>query len=127
MEQVKMAKKAKGGKSAAVDAVAVPEVVAPVAEVAAPEVAAPVAKLTKRNSTPTNAVLVQTDKAPRDRTDHTKAAWEVVSKALPATATELVAALEAAKFDDHTKAKLVSFAAYLSYMIRRGMLAPKQD
>lgn len=122
-----MAKK-HGKKAEVVDAVAVPEVVAPVEQVeAAPAAPAPAAKLTKRNATPVNTVLVQTNKVPRDRTDHTKAAWDVVSKALPATATELVAALEAAKFDDHTKAKLVSFAAYLSYMVRRGMLAPKQD
>ena len=108
-----MAKKAK--------AVVAVEVAAPVAVVAPVEVVAPV--LTKRNRVPTAAVLVSTGKAPRDRAEHTKLAWDVVAKALPATAAELIAALEAAEFDATTKAKLVSFAAYISYMIRRKALA----
>jgi len=108
-----MAKKAKAVVKTEVVAV---EVVAPVEAVVAPV-------LTKRNRVPTAAVLVGTGKAPRDRADHTKLAWDVVAKALPATAAELIAALEAAEFDATTKAKLVSFAAYISYMIRRKALA----
>jgi len=94
---------------------------------ATPAVAAakPAAKLTKRNATPTTAVLIRTDKTPKDRAPHTKAAWAVLEAALPATAAELIAALEEAKFDEVTKTKLVSFPAYISYMIRRKALAPK--
>ena len=118
-----MAKKAKGGKSAAVDAVAVPKVAAPVAEVAAPKVAAPEAAkpLTKRNRVPATAMLVQTDKVPKDRAEQNKAAWDVVVAALPATATVLIKALEGAKVP-----KIVP-SIYLSYMIRRGALAEKGE
>lgn len=86
---------------------------------------APAANLTKRNRVPVSAVLVRTEKAPKDRADHTKLAWEVVEKALPATAAEVLKALEAAAFDETTKRKLVSYPAYLSYVIRRGLVAPK--
>ena len=101
---------------------------APKAEaVVTPDVEMAAAPLTKRNRTPSNVQLVRTDKAPKDRADHNKAAWDVISKALPATATELIAALEAAKLPDAAKVKLVSFPAYISYMIRRKALAPKAD
>ena len=83
------------------------------------------AVLTKRNRVPTNTVLDYTGKKMSDRADHNKAAWDVVTATLPATATELVAALEAAKLPEATQKKLVSFAAYLSYMVRRGALAVK--
>jgi len=112
----------KPSKKAVKVVVEAPAVEAPAVE--APAVEAP-AVLTKRNRVPTTATLVRTDKKLSDRSDHTKAAWAVVEAALPATATELVAALEAAGFDDKTKAKLVSFSAYLSYMIRRKAIAPE--
>ena len=115
-----MAKKVKAVKTAVVAVKApVVEVVAPVVEVAQ--------VLTKRNRVPTTVTLVSTGKTPRDRANHTKLAWEVVAKALPATAKALVEALEAAEFDATTKAKLVSFEAYISYMIRRKALAPEAE
>ena len=94
---------------------------APVVEAAAPAV------LTKRNRVPTSAVLVYTGKKMSDRAEHTKLAWDVVAKILPATAAQLVAELDAAALDPATQKKLVSFSAYISYMIRRGALAPKAD
>ena len=103
-------------------AAAVPAVVVDAAQV---EVTPAV--LTKRNRVPTSAVLDYTGKKVSDRADHNKVAWDVVAAALPATATELVAALEAAKLPEATQKKLVSFAAYLSYMVRRGALAVKVE
>jgi hypothetical protein len=99
---------------------------APAAVVEAAVELAPVV-LTKRNRVPTSTVLVRTDKKLSDRSDHTKLAWAVVEATLPATASALIEALEAAKFDEKTKAKLVSFSAYISYMIRRKALAPKAE
>ncbi|MCJ7432760.1 MAG: hypothetical protein MUO77_04665 [Anaerolineales bacterium] len=100
--------------AAVVEAVTVPAVV---------EAVTVPAVLTRRNRVATTAVLVRTEKKVGDRAEHTKLAWDVVAAALPATATELIAALEAAGFDATTRLKLVSFSAYLSYMIRRGALA----
>ena len=111
-------------------AVAVKSVVAVVADAiaaAVPAVVVDAPVLTKRNRVPTSAVLDYTGKKVSDRADHNKLAWDVVAAALPATATELVAALEAAKLPEATQKKLVSFAAYLSYMVRRGALAVKVE
>lgn len=86
-----------------------------------------VAVLTKRNRVPTTAVLEYTGKKISDRADHNKRAWEVLAKVLPATAAQLVAELDAAGLDAADQKKLVSFSAYVSYMIRRGALAPKAE
>jgi len=83
------------------------------------EVASVATRLTKRNSTPTDALLVLTDKAPKSRAAHVITAWEAVKKALPATAIEL------AKLEALAEPKCVSPQAYLSYMLRRGFLTTK--
>lgn len=116
-----MAKKQK--QAAAVQVAAAIAAAAPDVVVDAAQVEVAPAVLTKRNRIPTSAVLDYTGKKVSDRADHNKTAWDVVAAALPATATELVAALEAAKLPEATQKKLVSFSAYLSYMIRRGALA----
>jgi hypothetical protein len=97
------------------------KVVAPLITVApvVTEVASTATKLTKRNATPITAVLVATDKAPKSRAAHVKAAWDAVIAALPATATEL------AKLEPLADKGCVSPQAFLSYMIRRGFLTPK--
>ncbi len=77
------------------------------------------AKLTKRNATPTTALLVATDKAPKSRADHVKNAWNAVLAVLPSTAAEL------AKLPELADAKCVSPQAFLSYMQRRGFLTVK--
>lgn len=81
------------------------------------------AKLTKRNATPTTAVLVVTDKAPRLRSKHTQVAWEMVAKAAPAPAATLAALPVFA--DKQFASALVSGPAFVSYMQRRGYLAVK--
>ena len=78
------------------------------------------AKLTKRNSTPTSAILVATDKAPKSRADHVKNAWNAVLAALPNTAAEL------AKLEPLADPKCVSPSAFISYMQRRGFLMVKE-
>jgi len=83
------------------------------------EVASVATRLTKRNSTPTDALLVLTDKAPKSRAAHVVTAWEAVKKALPATAIEL------AKLEPLRDVKCVSPQAFLSYMLRRGFLTTK--
>lgn len=80
------------------------------------------AKLTKRNATPSDAVLACTDKAPRLRAAHVQAAWQAVQKAAPASASKL-AALPV--FSGEFAGALVSGPAFVSYMQRRGYLAVK--
>lgn len=105
-------------KAAKVAKSTVAKAVAPVS--ATPAVAAaPATKLTKRNSTPTTATLVATDKAPKSRADHVKAAWDAVKAALPSTAAEL------AKLPALADPKCVSPSAFISYMQRRGFLVVK--
>ncbi len=81
---------------------------------------APAVKLTKRNSTPTTAVLVATDKAPKSRAEHVRNAWAAVLSALPNTAVEL------AKLEPLGDPKCVSPQAFISYMQRRGFLMVKE-
>jgi hypothetical protein len=88
------------------------------AAVAKPEIQK--AKLTKRNATPTTALLDCTDKVVRARAAHTKAAWEQIAPLLPAPAAEL-AALPIFE-DERYRAALVSGPAFVSYMQRRGHL-----
>ena len=102
-------------------AAAVPAVVVDAAQV---EVAPAV--LTKRNRVSTSAVLDYTGKKVSDRADHNKVAWDVVAAALPATATVIVAALEAAVKAGTVPAKVMP-TTYLSYMVRRGALAVKVE
>lgn len=80
------------------------------------------AKLTKRNLTPSNAVLIATGKPVKVRSAHTTAAWAAVSASCPAPAAEL-AALPV--FSGEHQAALVSGPAFVSYMQRRGYLAIK--
>lgn len=80
------------------------------------EVASVAQKLTKRSSVSVSAKLDATGKVPKNRTDHTKAAWEAVAKMLPATVAELC------KLEPLSHADCKSPQAYLSYMIRRGAL-----
>ena len=88
--------------------------------VQAPEIVA-AAKLTRRNTTPSNAVLVVTTKGAKiPRAAHNKAAWDAVTSAAPASAAVL-AALPV--FAGEHAAKLVSGPAFVSYMQRRGYLA----
>ena len=89
---------------------------------AAPEAPVAVAKLTKRNATPSDAMLVTTSKAPKLRAAHVKDAWEAVAKAAPATAAALSAL---PVFSGKHAAALVSGPAFVSYMQRRGYLAQK--
>jgi len=119
-----MSKKAKAVKmlpQAAATALAAGPEVEVVAAPAVEVVAAP-AVLTKRNRVPTTVTLVKTDKAPKDRADHNKAAWDVVVGALPATAAVIVAALAEAVKAGTVPAKIMP-TVYLSYMLRRGALA----
>jgi len=92
---------------------------APAAKPVVTEVASVATKLTKRNATPSDALLVLTAKAPKSRAAHVIAAWDAVKKALPATALEL------AKLEALSEPKCVSPQAYLSYMLRRGFLTTK--
>jgi hypothetical protein len=85
------------------------------------EVASVATKLTKRNNTATDKPLVATEKPQRSRAPHNVAAWDAIKAALPATAAEL------AKLEPLQDAKCVSPQAFLSYMLRRGYLAVKQD
>jgi len=112
-------KKAKQAEPAAKPAAKQPAAKPVVKPVAVTEVASVATKLTKRNSTPNDALLVLTDKAPKSRAPHVITAWEAVKAALPATAIEL------AKLDALGDAKCVSPQAYLSYMLRRGFLTTK--
>lgn len=96
----------KGKKSAA------PAPVAPAAPVAG-------AKLTRRNTTPSTAVLYL-GKLPKSRAAHNSAAWQAISAALPATAAAL-AALPVFG-DARYAAALVSGPAHVSYLQRRGIL-----
>ena len=85
-----------------------------------------VAVLTKRNRVPTAAVLEYTGKKISDRAKHNKLAWEVLAKVLPATASVLVAELERAITAKEVPAK-IGPSVYVSYMMRRGALAPKAN
>lgn len=91
--------------------------VAPVVAAVVETVAVP-AKLTKRNSTPTNAVLVTTEKAPKVRAGHNATAWAAVLAVLPCTAAEL------AKLPELNTAPIIA-GPFISYMQRRGFLTVK--
>ena len=120
-----MSKKVKAPKSpklsaadvlAAVDAMVTPAPQAAMVTIPAPQ-AIVVAKLTRRNSTPVTAVLALTDKAPRNRADHIKNAWDAVVQALPATAVELGEVLDALGQNPNG-----TNLSYISYWIQRGFL-----
>jgi hypothetical protein len=85
----------------------------------ATQVASTATKLTKRSNVAVSAVLVATTKAPKSRAQHVIDAWAAVVAALPATASDL------AKLPELAHPACVSPQAYLSYMVRRGHLAPK--
>jgi hypothetical protein len=79
------------------------------------------AKLTKRNATPTTAVLV-VGVPSRAKAAHNQAAYQAIAKAVPAPAAVL-AALPV--FAGPHAAKLVSGPAHISYLLRSGVLAVK--
>lgn len=90
-------------------------------QVKAAEAEKAVKKLTKRSTTQLTQVLVKTDKVNKNRAEHVKAAWEAVVKALPATAETLC------KLEPLQVKQCVSPQGFVSYMLRRGYLAVKQD
>lgn len=97
---------------------------APVAAQPAPVAAQPVAtaKLTRRNATPSNALLVL-GKPSKARAAHNTAAWQAISAALasgPQSAATLAALPVFA--DKQYAAALVSGPAHVSYLQRRGNL-----
>jgi hypothetical protein len=92
---------------------------APAQAPAATQVASTATKLTKRNNTAVSAVLVAVGKGPRNRAQHNANAWAAVLAALPATASTL------ATLPALAHPACVSPQAYLSYMVRRGHLAPQ--
>ena len=89
---------------------------------AALEIAKP---LTRRARMASDVVLDVTDKPAKDRTPHTKWTWEVFTATLPATAAELVKALETAEVDEAIRTKCGNLNSHVSYYIRRKLLAPK--
>lgn len=99
----------KKGKKSAAPAPVAPAAPAPVAG----------AKLTRRNTTPSTAVLYL-GKLPKSRAAHNSAAWQAISAALPATAAAL-AALPVFSQPQYSAA-LVSGPAHVSYLQRRGIL-----
>ena len=82
--------------------------------------AAPAKKLTKRNATLTSAVLVATDKTPKNRAGHIVDAWATVAAMLPATAAACIAEID--KLGQNPNG---TNASYLSYWMQRGFLAVK--
>ena len=82
--------------------------------------AAPAKKLTKRNATLTSAVLVATDKTPKNRAGHIVDAWATVVAMLPATAAACIAEID--KLGQNPNG---TNASYLSYWMQRGFLAVK--
>ena len=107
-----MAKQSKKAKTAAK--------AAPVAK-AAPEAPVAAAKLTRRNATPSDAVLAPSGNPVKLKAAHNKDAWAQVEKACPATAAKLAKLL-----DDGPHGKRVSGGhVFVSYLQRRGYLAQK--
>jgi len=85
-----------------------------------PAAPAPAATITRRNSTPSTATLVATNKVPKCRAAHVQQAWAAVLAALPCNAAHLCTLPQLAV------PACVSPQAFVSYMQRRGHLAPKQ-
>jgi hypothetical protein len=108
----KPSKTAQAGKTAKAGKTASAPAPAPVVT----EVASVATKLTKRSTVKVSDKLDATGKVPKNRTEHTKAAWEAVAAILPNTIAELV------KLEPLAHPDCKSPQAYLSYMIRRGAL-----